>query len=107
MSSKGDQLGPVLYWQLSIQSYLEDGSKYHATEWRTIPDYQGGMSLLSVRWISLMNRFLAGRWSPFRRYGPKHSTFSIYTRCRLYITPSRPYSTSRYNHRRRPLVLLL
>jgi hypothetical protein len=36
------ELGDVLYWQLNMHAYLEDGSKYQATQWRTIPDYQGG-----------------------------------------------------------------
>lgn len=39
---KQDALGPMLYWNLKMEGYVEDGSKYQATEWRTIPDYQGG-----------------------------------------------------------------
>lgn len=35
-------MGPVLYWNLKMEGYVEDGSKYQATPWRTIPDYQGG-----------------------------------------------------------------
>ncbi|KAI9637349.1 uncharacterized protein MKK02DRAFT_36363 [Dioszegia hungarica] len=38
-------IGPVLYWSLQLHAYLEDGSKYQATQWRTIPDYQGGFLL--------------------------------------------------------------
>lgn len=34
--------GPVLYWQLRNEGTIIDGSSYQATEWRTIPDYQGG-----------------------------------------------------------------
>jgi len=25
-----------------MEGYVEDGSKYQATPWRTVPDYQGG-----------------------------------------------------------------
>lgn len=39
---KQKELGPVLYWNLKMEGYVEDGSKYQATPWRTIPDYQGG-----------------------------------------------------------------
>ncbi|ORX38587.1 hypothetical protein BD324DRAFT_649946 [Kockovaella imperatae] len=38
-------LGPVLYWSMEAHGYIEDASMYHATEWRTIPDYQGGFLL--------------------------------------------------------------
>lgn len=33
----------MLYWNLKMEGYVEDGSKYQATPWRTVPDYQGGM----------------------------------------------------------------
>jgi hypothetical protein len=36
------EIGPVLYWNLKMEGYVEDGSKYQATPWRTVPDYQGG-----------------------------------------------------------------
>lgn len=36
------ELGPVLYWNLKMEGFVADGSKYQATPWRTIPDYQGG-----------------------------------------------------------------
>ena len=35
-------MGPVLYWDLLRVGPTLDGSKWIATEWRTIPDYQGG-----------------------------------------------------------------
>ena len=35
-------IGPVLYWDMVRVGYVEDGSKWIATEWRTVPDYQGG-----------------------------------------------------------------
>jgi hypothetical protein len=38
------KLGPVLYWQLRVENTVIDGSSWQATEWRTIPDYQGGRS---------------------------------------------------------------
>jgi predicted dehydrogenase len=38
-------LGPVLYWHLRAEGVTLDGSKYQATEWRTVPDYQGGFIL--------------------------------------------------------------
>jgi predicted dehydrogenase len=30
-----------------MEGYVEDGSKYQATPWRTVPDYQGGKSSIS------------------------------------------------------------
>lgn len=39
---KRQEIGPVLYWQLIKQNTVVDGSSYQATEWRTVPDYQGG-----------------------------------------------------------------
>jgi predicted dehydrogenase len=38
-------LGPVLYWHLRAEAVVLDGSKYQSTEWRTVPDYQGGFIL--------------------------------------------------------------
>jgi hypothetical protein len=35
-------LGPVLYWHMRQELCVPAGSKWHATEWRTIPDFQGG-----------------------------------------------------------------
>ncbi|WVQ81941.1 hypothetical protein IAT38_004068 [Cryptococcus sp. DSM 104549] len=53
------QLGPVLYWQLKFEAYVEDGSKYQATAWRTIPDYQGGFLLDGgVHWAALLRTVL-------------------------------------------------
>ena len=37
-------LGPILYWQFRAEGAVIDGSSYQATQWRTIPDYQGGES---------------------------------------------------------------
>ncbi|WVQ99945.1 hypothetical protein IAU59_007088 [Kwoniella sp. CBS 9459] len=53
--SSTPSLGPILFWQLSFQAYVEDGSKYHKTGWRTIPDYQGGFLLDGgVHWTALL-----------------------------------------------------
>lgn len=49
---KQKELGPVLYWNLKSEQYVEDGSKYQATPWRTIPDYQGGVYCHSSRSVS-------------------------------------------------------
>lgn len=38
-------LGPVLFYELRMTGHVKSGSKYHATEWRTVPDYQGGFLL--------------------------------------------------------------
>ncbi|WVR07447.1 hypothetical protein IAU60_004488 [Kwoniella sp. DSM 27419] len=49
------ELGPILYWQLRFEAFVEDGSKYHKTGWRTIPDYQGGFLLDGgVHWLALL-----------------------------------------------------
>ena len=37
------KVGPVLYWQMLNTGTVLDGSSWQSTEWRTIPDYQGGM----------------------------------------------------------------
>ncbi|KAL1858281.1 hypothetical protein VTK73DRAFT_7865 [Phialemonium thermophilum] len=42
---KDPALGPVLYWQLAQEICCPDGNPWHATEWRNIPDYQGGFIL--------------------------------------------------------------
>ncbi|WRT68312.1 uncharacterized protein IL334_005288 [Kwoniella shivajii] len=57
--SSTQELGPILHWQLSMQGYIEDGSKYHKTGWRTIPDYQGGFLLDGgVHWTALLRTVL-------------------------------------------------
>lgn len=38
-------LGPVLFYDLKSLGHVPSGSKYHATEWRNVPDYQGGFLL--------------------------------------------------------------
>ncbi|KAL7423452.1 hypothetical protein Q5752_001032 [Cryptotrichosporon argae] len=38
-------VGPVLYYEARQEAVVPDGSKYHATSWRTIPEYQGGFVL--------------------------------------------------------------
>ncbi|GHJ89042.1 hypothetical protein NliqN6_5444 [Naganishia liquefaciens] len=38
-------LGPVLFYDLKMIIYVASGKKYHATEWRNVPDYQGGFLL--------------------------------------------------------------
>lgn len=40
-------LGEVRSFQLDFYGFVEAGSKYHATSWRTVPDYQGGFLLVS------------------------------------------------------------
>ena len=42
---RNPKLGPVLYWTLRNEGHMVDGSSWQATEWRTIPDYQGGRYL--------------------------------------------------------------
>ncbi|OWT39076.1 NAD-binding Rossmann fold oxidoreductase family protein [Cryptococcus neoformans Bt1] len=57
--SKTPKLGPVLFWDIKFTAYVEDGSKYHATGWRTIPDYQGGFLLDGgVHWAALLRTVL-------------------------------------------------
>ncbi|WVQ68145.1 uncharacterized protein L199_006351 [Kwoniella botswanensis] len=49
------ELGPILFWNLNFQGFVEDGSKYQKTAWRTIPDYQGGFLLDGgVHWTALL-----------------------------------------------------
>ena len=43
-SGKG-ALGEVLYYDVKVVNHVQAGSKYHATEWRTVPQYQGGFLL--------------------------------------------------------------
>ncbi|KAJ9091460.1 hypothetical protein QFC19_009104 [Naganishia cerealis] len=38
-------LGPVLFYDLKMVIHVASGKKYHATEWRNVPDYQGGFLL--------------------------------------------------------------
>lgn len=52
-------LGPVLYWRLHFETMLPAGASYHATPWRTIPDYQGGFLLDGgVHWAALLRTVL-------------------------------------------------
>jgi hypothetical protein len=46
---KDPSLGPVLYWSAMSQVHIADGSLYQSTEWRTVPDYQGGACFVSYR----------------------------------------------------------
>ncbi|OCF37874.1 NAD-binding Rossmann fold oxidoreductase [Kwoniella heveanensis BCC8398] len=58
-------LGPILFWQLKFEAYVEDGSKYHKTGWRTIPDYQGGFLLDGgVHWTALLRVVLPASARP-------------------------------------------
>ncbi|KAK8854856.1 hypothetical protein IAR55_003595 [Kwoniella newhampshirensis] len=53
------ELGPILHWKLNAEGYVEDGSKYHSTEWRTVPAYQGGFLLDGgVHWAALLRTVL-------------------------------------------------
>lgn len=38
-------VGPVLHYDARVSGFVKSGHKYHATEWRNIPDYQGGFLL--------------------------------------------------------------
>ncbi|WVQ74833.1 hypothetical protein IAR50_004440 [Cryptococcus sp. DSM 104548] len=59
------ELGPILYWDLKFIAHVEDGSKYHATSWRTIPDYQGGFLLDGgVHWAALLRTVLPSAARP-------------------------------------------
>ncbi|WWC63242.1 uncharacterized protein I303_105842 [Kwoniella dejecticola CBS 10117] len=59
------ELGPILFWQLNFQGYIQDGSKYQSTTWRTIPDYQGGFLLDGgVHWIALLRTVLPSNALP-------------------------------------------
>ncbi|KAK9893372.1 NAD(P)-binding protein [Cystobasidium minutum MCA 4210] len=39
------KLGKVHFFQQSVFIHMKEGSKYHSTSWRTIPEYQGGFLL--------------------------------------------------------------
>ena len=43
------KIGPVLYWTFRNEGGIVDGTEWQATEWRTIPDYQGGTCAI-VHW---------------------------------------------------------
>lgn len=44
---------------------LPDGSSYHGTTWRTVPDYQGGFLLDGgVHWAALLRTVLPKRYKP-------------------------------------------
>lgn len=39
------KLGQVHFFQQTVFLHMKEGSKYHSTSWRTIPEYQGGFLL--------------------------------------------------------------
>ncbi|GMK59134.1 hypothetical protein CspeluHIS016_0701490 [Cutaneotrichosporon spelunceum] len=60
-----DNVGPVLYWQMHYETLLPEGVSYHATTWRTVPDYQGGFLLDGgVHWAALARTVLPFRCKP-------------------------------------------
>lgn len=59
------ELGPILYWSLNMEGNIPDGSKYHATSWRTVPDYQGGFLLDGgVHWTAVLRTVLPSSAQP-------------------------------------------
>ncbi|BEI89727.1 uncharacterized protein CcaverHIS019_0210890 [Cutaneotrichosporon cavernicola] len=58
--------GPVLYWRMHYETILPQGASYHATTWRTVPDYQGGFLLDGgVHWAALARTVLPERCKPY------------------------------------------
>ncbi len=58
-------VGPVLYWRMHYETILPEGASYHATTWRTVPDYQGGFLLDGgVHWAALARTVLPARCRP-------------------------------------------
>ncbi|KAL1413381.1 hypothetical protein Q8F55_001143 [Vanrija albida] len=53
------EVGDVLYYRLHFETMLPDGASYHATTWRTVPEYQGGFLLDGgVHWAALLRTVL-------------------------------------------------
>jgi predicted dehydrogenase len=49
----------VLYWRAQFETTIEDGIAWHATTWRTIPEYQGGFILDGgVHWAAMLRTVL-------------------------------------------------
>lgn len=77
-------VGPVLFWKMHFETMLPDGVSYHATKWRTVPDYQGGFLLDGgVHWAALARVVLPERARPHtitahkslhRAHMPPHDT---------------------------------
>lgn len=89
------EIGPVLYWNLKMEGYVEDGSKYQATPWRTVPDYQGGMSLPFFL-HSIRQRLMSG----FLLDGGVHQTALLRA-----VLPVKPSSIIAHNALHRKLLL--
>lgn len=53
-------LGPVLFYDLKMIVHVASGKKYHATEWRNVPDYQGGFLLDGCVHAAAALRVVAG-----------------------------------------------
>jgi len=52
-------VGPVLYWRMHMEAVIQDGESWHATTWRTIPEYQGGFILDGgVHWAAMLRTVL-------------------------------------------------
>ncbi|ODN92763.1 NAD-binding Rossmann fold oxidoreductase [Cryptococcus wingfieldii CBS 7118] len=74
------EAGPILYWDLKFIAFVEDGSKYHATSWRTIPDYQGGFLLDGgVHWTAFLRTVLppAARPASVVAFSSLHRAFLL------------------------------
>lgn len=77
-------VGPVLYWRMNFETVLLDGASYHATTWRTVPDYQGGFLLDGgVHWAAVLRCVLPPTYLPttltahkalHRSHMPPHDT---------------------------------
>ena len=59
---RNPKLGPVLYWQYRGENTVIDGTAWQATEWRTIPDYQGGEGAFWLLTITRTDRLNTGRF---------------------------------------------
>lgn len=56
---RNPDLGPVLYWKMHFEASIIDGTAWHATTWRTIPQYQGGFILDGgVHWAAMLRTVL-------------------------------------------------
>lgn len=58
-------VGPVLYWRMHFEAVIRDGEAWHATTWRTIPEYQGGFILDGgVHWAAMLRTVLPASCKP-------------------------------------------
>ncbi|ODO05492.1 hypothetical protein I350_04543 [Cryptococcus amylolentus CBS 6273] len=73
------EAGPILYWDLKFIAFVEDGSKYHATSWRTIPDYQGFLLDGGIHWAAFLRTVLppAARPASVVAFSSLHRAFLL------------------------------